>query len=64
MFFDNITFRRWTVQNGDDCIAMKANWTNILIEDATFYDGEGIALGSIGQYNGQFEIIENVTVNS
>jgi polygalacturonase len=64
VFSDNITFRRWIVKNGDDCIAMKANSTNILIEDATFYNGEGIALGSIGQYNGQFETIENITVRN
>ena len=43
---------------------MKANSTNILIEDATLYNGEGIALGSIGQYKGQFEIIENITVRN
>jgi polygalacturonase len=43
---------------------MKANSTNILIEDATFYNGEGIALGSIGQYKGQFETIENITVRN
>lgn len=41
---------------------MKARSTNILMEDATFYNGEEIALGRIGQYKGQFEIIENVTV--
>lgn len=41
---------------------MKANSTTILIEDATLYNGEGIALGSIGQYKGQFETIENITV--
>lgn len=39
---------------------MKPNSTSILIEDATFYNGEGIALGSIGQYKGQFETIENM----
>ncbi|KAJ5439353.1 polygalacturonase, partial [Penicillium daleae] len=50
--------------NGDDCIAMKVNSTNILIEDATFHNGEGIALGSIGQYKGQFETIENITVRN
>lgn len=64
MFSDNITFHRWIVKNGDDCIAVKANSTKILIEDATFYNGEGIALGSIGQYNGQFETIENITVRN
>ncbi|EQB49243.1 hypothetical protein CGLO_11445 [Colletotrichum gloeosporioides Cg-14] len=62
MFSDNIHFRRWTVKNGDDCIATKANSTNILIEDVEFHDGQGVAIGSIGQYAGQFETIENVTL--
>ncbi|KAK1147164.1 hypothetical protein N8T08_001903 [Aspergillus melleus] len=61
MFSDSITFRRWTVQNGDDCIAAKANSTNILIEDTVFHKGQGVAIGSIGQYMGRFETVENVT---
>lgn len=61
IYADNITFRNWTVDNGDDSIAMKANSTNVLIEDCTFYRGLGVAIGSIGQYAGVFETIENVT---
>jgi hypothetical protein len=61
IYANNITFRRWIVDNGDDAISPKANSTNILIEDSEFYRGSGIALGSIGQMNGQFETIENVT---
>lgn len=38
------------MDNGDDSIAMKANSTNILIENCDFYTGLGIAIGSIGQY--------------
>ncbi|KAF4835613.1 Alpha-L-rhamnosidase rgxB [Colletotrichum tropicale] len=64
IFSNNIHFRRWTVKNGDDCIATKANSTNILIEDVEFHDGQGVAVGSIGQYAGQFETIENVTVRN
>ena len=64
MFSDRITFRRWTIENGDDCIAAKANSTNILIEYATFYKGQGVAIGSVGQYHNQFEIVENVTARN
>ncbi|EEY20545.1 polygalacturonase [Verticillium alfalfae VaMs.102] len=64
MFSDRITFRRWTIQNGDDCIAAKANSTNIIIEDSTFHDGQGVAIGSIGQYYGRFETVENVTARN
>ncbi|KAH7131040.1 polygalacturonase [Dactylonectria macrodidyma] len=64
MFSDKITLRRWKIKNGDDCIATKANSTNILIEDMEFHDGQVVAIGSIGQYKGNFETIENVTVRN
>ena len=59
-YANNITLLRWTVDNGDDSIALKQNSTNIYIADSTFWNGEGLAIGSIGQYPGQIEIIENV----
>ncbi|KAF7934929.1 uncharacterized protein EAE98_002974 [Botrytis deweyae] len=61
IYSDDIHFDRWTVVNGDDSIAMKANSTNILITNSTFYNGLGVAIGSIGQYKGVYESIENVT---
>lgn len=51
IYVNNITFRNWVVDNGDDSISMKANSTNVLIEDCDFYTGLGIAIGSIGQYS-------------
>ncbi|ESZ95247.1 hypothetical protein SBOR_4359 [Sclerotinia borealis F-4128] len=64
IYADNITFRGWTVDNGDDSISMKANSTNILIEDCDFHTGLGVAIGSIGQYDNRYEIIENVTARN
>ncbi|CEL08645.1 hypothetical protein ASPCAL11792 [Aspergillus calidoustus] len=64
LFSDNIVFRRWDIENGDDSIAAKANSTNILIEDCIFRDGQGVAIGSIGQYADRFEIVENVLVRN
>jgi polygalacturonase len=64
IYSNNITFARWTVECGDDHISQKANSTNILIENAKFYRGSGMAMGSIGQFPGQFEIIENVTARN
>ncbi|WYZ44433.1 hypothetical protein EsH8_VII_000869 [Colletotrichum jinshuiense] len=59
MYSDNITFRRWVVVNGDDAIAVKANSSNIFIFDSEFWGSTGIAMGSIGQFVGQYEYIEN-----
>ncbi|EOD49415.1 putative pectin lyase-like protein [Neofusicoccum parvum UCRNP2] len=64
VYSNNITFRGWTVDCGDDSIAMKANSTNILIENCDFYTGLGVAIGSISQYDGVYETIENVTARN
>jgi galacturan 1,4-alpha-galacturonidase len=60
-YTNNITLRGWTVVNGDDAVAPKANTSNMLIQDSVFSTGQGIAIGSIGQYPGVYEFIENVT---
>lgn len=61
VYANNITFLRWIVDNGDDSISMKQNSTNIYIANCTFYTGLSFAMGSIGQYPGQINVIENVT---
>jgi hypothetical protein len=43
---------------------MKANSTDITITNSKFYNGLGIAMGSIGQYKDQFETIERITVEN
>jgi polygalacturonase len=60
-YTNNITIRNWTIVNGDDAVSPKANTSNMMVQDSTFYDGSGIAIGSIGQYPGMYEFIENVT---
>ncbi|CZR50944.1 uncharacterized protein PAC_00818 [Phialocephala subalpina] len=57
---DNITFRRWFVDNGDDSISTKQNSSNIFIEDSIFKRDLGVALGSTGQYPGEYEYIDGV----
>ncbi|KAL7783257.1 family 28 glycoside hydrolase [Trichoderma ceciliae] len=59
IFSDSITFRRWSISNGDDAIALKMNSSNIAVYDSYFENGQGIAIGSMGQYNGQYEYLEN-----
>ncbi|CAE6538634.1 unnamed protein product [Rhizoctonia solani] len=59
---NRITFRNWEVNNGDDTI--KANSTNILLENMVLRGGNGVAIGSIGQYNGIYEYIENVVARN
>ncbi|PMD45405.1 glycoside hydrolase family 28 protein [Hyaloscypha variabilis F] len=61
IYSNNVHFDRMTIINGDDSISTKANSTNILITNSTFINGLGVALGSIGQYDGVYEILENIT---
>lgn len=56
---DNITFRRWDVTQGDDCIALKGNSTNISVYDSVFHGGQGFAIGSVGQYDGWTDTVTN-----
>ena len=40
----------WIVDNGDDCIAAKGNTTNLHVRNFTCYNGNGMTIGSVGQY--------------
>ena len=60
-YTDSITLRRWDVTGGDEAVAPKANTSNLLVQDAVFRGGDCVAIGSIGQYPGVYEFIENVT---
>lgn len=64
MYSDNITFSRWRVDNGDDAVALKANSTNIRLYDSEFWNGAGVAVGSMGQFLGQHEEIRGFHVRN
>ncbi|KAL4966725.1 pectin lyase fold/virulence factor [Aspergillus stella-maris] len=56
----HISFNNLTVYNGDDSISFKANSTDIRLTNSVFHNGLGIAIGSIGQLNDEFETVERV----
>lgn len=58
IYSDNITFSRWDVTCGDDAIALKGNSSNIFVYDSIFRGGQGLAIGSLGQYKDQWEYID------
>ncbi|KAI1097318.1 pectin lyase fold/virulence factor [Jackrogersella minutella] len=60
----HIAFNNWTVYNGDDSISFKADSYDVNITNSRFYNGLGIAIGSIGQYYGVEEHIRNVKVEN
>jgi galacturan 1,4-alpha-galacturonidase len=45
-----------------DCVSFKPNSTDMVVQNM-FCDGShGISVGSLGQYAGEFDIVENVYV--
>eukprot|EP01102_Stenamoeba_stenopodia_P006455 TRINITY_DN1769_c0_g1_i1.p1 TRINITY_DN1769_c0_g1~~TRINITY_DN1769_c0_g1_i1.p1 ORF type:complete len:440 (-),score=70.60 TRINITY_DN1769_c0_g1_i1:94-1413(-) len=42
----NIHIYNTTISNGDDCVAIKTNCFNILVENSTFINGHGASIGS------------------
>jgi len=46
----NIVLTNMVYQGGDDCIAIKPRSYNIFVQNITCHGGNGIAIGSLGQY--------------
>ncbi|ORX36062.1 putative polygalacturonase [Kockovaella imperatae] len=59
---DNVTVENFVYQGGDDCLALKANSTAITFRNITCVGGTGIAIGSLAQYPGVTDIIEDVWI--
>lgn len=45
-----------------DCVALKPNSTNLIVQSLSCNGSHGISIGSLGQYVGEFDIVENVYV--
>ncbi|KAA1470448.1 glycoside hydrolase family 28 protein [Dentipellis sp. KUC8613] len=58
---DSVTLKNSVINNGDDCVSFKPNATNILVSNLQCNGSHGISVGSLGQYPGMFDIVENVT---
>ncbi|KAI0795696.1 pectin lyase fold/virulence factor [Abortiporus biennis] len=57
---DNVSLLNWDITCGDDCLAIKGNSTNILAKNVTCRGGNGIAIGSLGQYVNLNDIVDHV----
>ncbi|TVY86750.1 putative galacturan 1,4-alpha-galacturonidase C [Lachnellula willkommii] len=58
---NNVALTNMWYQGGDDCIAIKPRSYNIYVQNITCHGGNGIAIGSLGQYL-EDSSVENVTV--
>jgi galacturan 1,4-alpha-galacturonidase len=57
---DNVAILNSVIVNDDDCVSFKPNSTNILVENLDCTGSHGISVGSLGQFAGVFDIVENV----
>ncbi|KAI5123826.1 hypothetical protein M0805_009118 [Coniferiporia weirii] len=58
---DQVVIKDSVINNGDDCVSFKPNTTNVLISNLTCSGSHGISVGSLGQYAGVYDIVENIT---
>lgn len=58
IYSSDITLRRWSIACGDDGVTLKRNSSNVSLYDSVFYGGSGIAMGSIAQYEGEYDFID------
>ncbi|KAJ7766486.1 glycoside hydrolase family 28 protein [Mycena maculata] len=68
---DQVTIKNSVINNGDDCVSFKVSWawlmrmvkdtTNTLVTNLNCNGSHGISVGSLGQYPGEFDIVQNVT---
>lgn len=58
----NLVIQDSVINNGDDCVSFKPNSTEILVQNLHCNGSHGISVGSLGQYVGETDIVENVLV--
>lgn len=56
----DISFYNWTVNGGDDCIAIKGNSTNVYAKNITCIHTHGMPVGSVGSQPGHPDFVENI----
>ena len=50
MDVNNVNLTNFYYQGGDDCVAIKPRSYNVYVQNATCHGGNGMAIGSLGQY--------------
>ncbi|KAJ8070540.1 hypothetical protein OCU04_000914 [Sclerotinia nivalis] len=58
----HITIQNSTILNTDDCVSFKPNSSSILIQNLACTGSHGISVGSLGQYVGVTDIVEDIYI--
>lgn len=56
----DVSFYNWTVEGGDDCIAIKGNSTNIYSKNITCIHTHGMPIGSVGQFPNRPDYVQDI----
>lgn len=59
---DNLVIQNSYIDHDDDCVSFKPNSTNIIVQGLVCNSSHGISVGSLGQYPGVFDVVENLYV--
>lgn len=59
---DRVVIQDSVIINTDDCVSFKPNSTNVVVQNLDCTGSHGISVGSLGQYKGQTDIVENLYI--
>ncbi|KAI1768985.1 glycoside hydrolase family 28 protein [Hypoxylon sp. FL1150] len=59
---DRVVIQDSFINNTDDCVSFKPNSTNIVVQNLVCIGSHGISIGSLGQYEGETDIVENLEI--
>ncbi|CAG9940021.1 unnamed protein product [Clonostachys rosea f. rosea IK726] len=58
----NVIIQNSVVHNTDDCVSFKPNSSSIVVQNLRCHGSHGISVGSLGQYLGQVDIVEDLHI--
>lgn len=59
---NRIVIQDSVIVNTDDCVSFKPNSTNVVVQNLDCTGSHGISVGSLGQYKGETDIVENLYI--
>ncbi|EON99138.1 putative exopolygalacturonase protein [Phaeoacremonium minimum UCRPA7] len=59
---DRVVIQDSVIVNTDDCVSFKPNSTNVVVQNLDCTGSHGISVGSLGQYKGETDIVENLYI--
>ncbi|KAF6834764.1 exopolygalacturonase [Colletotrichum musicola] len=59
---DRVVIQDSFIINTDDCVSFKPNSTNVVVQNMDCTGSHGMSVGSLGQYKGETDIVENLYI--